>query len=156
MRCRLRRDFAPAWRGACVFLVVAAPECSRCIGKLMRILRRSPSLPLWARHPRSATRARREEGQEVDDHCRLQGRNLRFPLLMTVKGIHYITNQRIRCDSSRYMYMYSYMFDAILAKQHSIEKNFFLRFVFGTRNLPPLGGSVPNFMQMGAPSLFTS
>jgi len=45
-----------------VFLVVAAPECSRCIGKLMRILRRSPSLPLWARHPRSATRARREEG----------------------------------------------------------------------------------------------
>ena len=61
VRCRLRRAQRGA-RGACVLLVVAAPECYRCIGKLMRILRRSPSLPLWARHPRSATRARRASG----------------------------------------------------------------------------------------------
>ena len=81
VRCRLRRDFSPAWRGACVLLVVAAPECSRCIGNLLRILRHSPSLPLWARHPRSATRARKEEGQEVDDRCRRADTNLRFPLI---------------------------------------------------------------------------
>ena len=62
VRCRLRRDFSPAWRGACMLLVVAAPECYRCIGNLLRILRHSPSLPLWARHPRSATRARKEDG----------------------------------------------------------------------------------------------
>ena len=81
VRCRLRRDFSPAWRGACVLLVVAAPVCSRCMGNLLRILRHSPSLPLWARHPRSATRARKEEGQEVDDRRRRADTNLRFPLI---------------------------------------------------------------------------
>lgn len=53
-------------KAACLLqAVVAAPERSRCIGTLLRILRPSPSLPPWAWQPRSATRARRVEGQEA-------------------------------------------------------------------------------------------
>jgi len=47
-----------------LLVVVAAPERSRSISTLLRILRPSPSLPPWARQPRRATRARREGGKE--------------------------------------------------------------------------------------------
>jgi hypothetical protein len=46
-------DFSSCWpsflRARVALLVVAAPECSGCIGKLLRILKQSPSLPPWAR-----------------------------------------------------------------------------------------------------------